>query len=289
MDRFEVIVLDANTCSLKGSINLKLLNNITWIHLGYRMTMPLMRRKAIDYANGEYIAFIDDDCVASNNWLTTMVEYIISNPKIGALQGKVIPYFKHTLMEQFADFDGSQKIPTYKNEEIVNLCTCNCIIRRNTLNDSFLYLDSYQLLESKGLYFVMEDLLISQAIKKSGFSLAYCADAVVSHRHPSKLNTKLHQFYEYGRGAFAYCYVSGTNIVNLPGYKLSKNVNILSLLWLWFNAIYRIMKKYPKALCHKSPWNYRIVYPILCWIIQGAYYVGIWSASKDIKECNIIF
>lgn len=288
-NKYEVLVLDANIHSLEKQVHIcDFEMTVNWINFGRRLTMPLARRKAMDYAHGEYIAFIDDDCLASDEWIEALVEGLRLNPRAGAIQGKVLPYRKHTLLERFADFDASQMEPIRQNGTIVNVCTCNCIIRPEAVNDFHLYLDSYSILESHGLYFSMEDYLLSQAIIKAGYPLAYCDNAIVYHWHPSKLNKKLRQFYVYGRGALAYCFVTGTANNDMPGYKLPNKLNVICMFYLWVMAIWRIAKKYPAAFCHNSPMYQRVTYPLLCWLIQGAYYLGFWKAHRDIDNVNIL-
>jgi succinoglycan biosynthesis protein ExoM len=57
-----------------------------------RQSIPLARNKAIEYAQGDYIAFIDDDEFPTNQWLLTL---LVTCEKYGVdgVLGPVRPYF----------------------------------------------------------------------------------------------------------------------------------------------------------------------------------------------------
>jgi glycosyltransferase involved in cell wall biosynthesis len=55
------------------------------------MGLSRARNRVMDRANGEVIAFIDDDCEADPNWLAVMAGYLQSDPSIGLVGGATVP------------------------------------------------------------------------------------------------------------------------------------------------------------------------------------------------------
>ncbi len=66
--------------------------NIKYIYEAVR-GIPYARNRGIRNASGDIIAFIDDDCIADENWLKYIEIPFIRDPNVGAVGG-LVSYFK---------------------------------------------------------------------------------------------------------------------------------------------------------------------------------------------------
>jgi glycosyltransferase involved in cell wall biosynthesis len=55
-----------------------------------RRGIPFARNTGVRSCSGELIAFIDDDCAASPDWLKNLEKHFLRDPNIGAVGGDVI-------------------------------------------------------------------------------------------------------------------------------------------------------------------------------------------------------
>lgn len=87
-DDFEVILIDNDPSTETESIIHELSLEVRLIDNPGAPSYAEARNKGIEAANGEFIAFIDDDCVADPAWLLHLSE---SAPEVDAIGGLVLP------------------------------------------------------------------------------------------------------------------------------------------------------------------------------------------------------
>lgn len=97
-DRFEVLVIDNNSCDHTGAVVRDLagaLPALRYLHEP-RQGLAHARNRAIAEARGEIILFGDDDILVQPDWLTQMIAPLLADAaarRIGAVGGEVIPVF----------------------------------------------------------------------------------------------------------------------------------------------------------------------------------------------------
>lgn len=131
IDLFEVIVVDGGDAfEVIRSVD-RCFNVIYVKQLGHGI--PQARNMGIKRAHGEIIAFIDDDCIADENWIKEGAQHF-SNREIGIVQGK-------TLLGKI-DFSIEECVRNYKlfflGVKIVtpnwNYQTCNIFYRKKAID-----------------------------------------------------------------------------------------------------------------------------------------------------------
>lgn len=102
------------------------------------------RNRALKFAKGDILVFIDDDCLADKNWLKTIADFFQQNHKSDGLVGKVENrlkenpfaniyqcYYLRWLMENFSQIDKIQPL----TEEKSFFDTKNVAFRRKLIGD----------------------------------------------------------------------------------------------------------------------------------------------------------
>ena len=99
---YEIIVVD--NCSKDGSQRWikNTYPNITLIENSKNYGYAGGCNRGIQNANGELVVFLNNDTIQNPMWLGQLVEFIVKNPKIAALQPKILNYFD----KSFFDYAG---------------------------------------------------------------------------------------------------------------------------------------------------------------------------------------
>ena len=117
-------------------------------------------------AKGEFIAFIDDDCIASPGWLEQGIAAFTSD-NVGLVQGKTLP------------MPGQQRYLLEKTMDIekpsIFFETCNIFYRRKV----FMEVDGFSMEFLEAIS--GEDTDLGWKVKRAGFDIAFCREAVVYH------------------------------------------------------------------------------------------------------------
>jgi GT2 family glycosyltransferase len=198
-ERYETIVVDdgssASPAQIVGhfteSMRVRL---ITIAHAG-----PAAARNAgVSKANGDNLAFIDDDCRANPKWLDAM------SARLDAHHGSVIGGRVHNALPQNMYSRTSQGLQEYlyhwyheaKRGELRFFTTNNLTVSRQTFETIGCFDASFP--------FASEDRDWCDRALHAGFELVYAKEAVVSHAHDLSLGTFLRQHYRYGQGALRF-------------------------------------------------------------------------------------
>ena len=83
-----------------------------------RMGSYIARNSGFRKSNGNFIAFIDADCIAEKNWVSKLIK-CYNNEEVGAVGGKIKPFKSQTELEIYANDDSTiQKIEIYFDNEL---------------------------------------------------------------------------------------------------------------------------------------------------------------------------
>jgi len=86
----EVVVVDNASTDHTREVVLSFADrlNVRYVHESQR-GIPYARNTAVRSATGDIVAFIDDDCVASEDWLKYIEIPFLRDPRVGAVGGEV--------------------------------------------------------------------------------------------------------------------------------------------------------------------------------------------------------
>ncbi|CAG0971146.1 N-acetylglucosaminyl-diphospho-decaprenol L-rhamnosyltransferase [Methanosarcinales archaeon] len=141
----------------------------------------------IRISGGEFIATINNDAQADDNWIKSLVEVMESDPGIGCCGSKMLRYYARNIID-------SAGIVIYQNgnaydrgreekdtgqydimEEIFGPCAGAALYRREMLDEIGLF--------DKEYFAYFEDVDISFRMHLSGWKCIFVPDAIVYHMH----------------------------------------------------------------------------------------------------------
>jgi GT2 family glycosyltransferase len=159
----------------------------------------------IELANGEILAFTDDDCIPSRNWIESIAREFEADPTLAVLGGRVELYdkndFAHSLSLSTQRSQIVHGVQVIKNAPIIG---ANMAFRKSILKR----IGGFDPLLGPGARCgIAEDVEILYRIYKGGFKIVYSPEAIVLHNHGRKTESEdfaLSRLYAMGRGG-VYC------------------------------------------------------------------------------------
>ena len=198
-DRFEVIVVDDGSSTSLEALVASSRNRLDIKLITQKNAGPASARNlGAMNAKGEYLAFIDDDCIASPNWLKALADTLTENPArlvgghtINALTENTFSTSSQTLVNY---------LYTYYNARLdqSRFFTSNNMALSATLFEKIGGFDVTTLRATA------EDRELCDRWLYHGYKMYYIPNAVVYHSHFLTFGSFLHQHFNYGRGAFYY-------------------------------------------------------------------------------------
>jgi len=184
----EVIVVDSN--STDDTKKLRDRFPIRYISINERNRQHA-RNIGVSEAEGDVVAFLDDDVVVHRDWLRYISEPY-SNNKVGGVGGRVIPYgksdkfyVKTSRNEVGKVFNsgfvvGNFDIPLSNLREVDSFIGCNMSFRRNTLQEVGGFDENYMGTSYR------DDTDVCMRIKRLGYKLLFHPKALVWHKFKGK-------------------------------------------------------------------------------------------------------
>ena len=192
---YEILVVDAGsrdrTLEICGKYGVRIVEDLGG-------TIGHSRNIGVKMARGNYVAFIDSDCIADKQWLHKLVRSILDAdesvvavggpnlvPEDNSIVGKVISYMQET----FLGSGGSpQSYKINKLKPVYSLANCNALYRREILLNRP-YDNSLN---------IGEDCDLNFRLRQHGYKLVYIPDAIVWHYRPSSMKSFTRKMFLYG-------------------------------------------------------------------------------------------
>lgn len=170
-DKYEVIVVDGGSTDKTQQICRRF---DTKLVVDTRKGRGIARNVGIANSQGDIVAFIDADCVASKDWLLVHAENH-REMSVGAVGGSVInPFISRSTFpailshyDNFAEFD--EKLP---KRIMYHIPTCNASYKRNVLLEAQGFDDKLDM---------YEDFMLSKKIANCGYRVIFDPKAKVLH------------------------------------------------------------------------------------------------------------
>ncbi len=192
---WEVLVVD-NNCTddtrvvVERHRNAKQIGRLSVVSEHQQGLTPA-RRRGVREAAGEWLAFVDDDCLLDESWLTNAIAFADAHPRCGAFGGVVRPCWENgaeplpdavgwTLACQDHGFDACR---------IWGLVGAGIVLRRAALEQTG-WIEAPLLADRIGRRLVSGgDTEISLRIAACGWDLWYTPDCVIDHVIPAVRTT----------------------------------------------------------------------------------------------------
>lgn len=136
---YEIVVVDC-----RGPENVKRLADrfpgVRFVAMTQRETVPRLRRVGVEHARGEYVAIIEEHCLAQKDWLTTL-DAAMSSEYV-AVGGPISDYAYHRLPDWVTYFvEYNSYLPPWPDGDTAVLNGANLAYRRRVLGANLHLLD----------------------------------------------------------------------------------------------------------------------------------------------------
>lgn len=208
--QYEVIVTDDGSQTTAGEMIRDRYPWVKWV-AGPRQGPAANRNHGATYAQGEWLAFTDDDCLPDPQWLEAYAKAIEAEPSILVFEGRIyVDRPRRTL---------SETSPT--NESGGYLWSCNFAIQRQM----FKFLAGF---DERFPYAAMEDVDLRLRLTKMGYKFIFIKSASVCHPWRPKGGWRNYQ--QHQESTLIYLSIHSEELVN---------INYQSYLW---STLYRLVK-----------------------------------------------
>lgn len=156
------------------------------------------RNRGIREARGTLIAFTDDDCIPSPDWLSLLVQAYDETP--GALLGGLTSNgLNHLLFSEASQLMLDMLYRYYNREQnsAMFLTSNNWLCAREQLLSIGAF--DMQFREAAG-----EDWDLCARWREAGWNMRWVPDAMIEHRHAQRLRNFCRMHFRYGKGAYRF-------------------------------------------------------------------------------------
>ena len=159
--------------------------------------IPQAKNYGLENANGRLIAFIDSDCIASENWLTNLVLTIdklkvggVGGPGIGPPNEGDLSNAIDCVYDSYLGSLGSSSLMVPRKLMQTTALSChNCIYPKEVLSEVGGFDERYQM---------NEDTDLSHRVRLQCYELYVTPEAVVYHKRKKSFQDFIKKFYSYG-------------------------------------------------------------------------------------------
>ena len=209
---YEIIIIDNNSAD-DTPATVDLLKSQSSVPLRYvcesQQGNAFARNAGVEQAEASIIAFLDDDCTADENWLTTIECAFDRDPELDFVGGRVLPvwegdppsWLSTAHWAPLALLDYGTETLNIEGQTPRGLLTANIAIRKEVFDELGGFLPSLQ--RVKGSIGSMEDHEFLMRICRSGKRGLYLPDLITRARvDPERITKAYHRRWHTGHGHF---------------------------------------------------------------------------------------
>ncbi len=197
-DRFEVVVVDDGSSTPLDTVIEPLRSQLNITLLRQANAGPAAARNAgAQQAQGELLAFTDDDCMPARNWLSGFAHHLAQVPDamVGGRSLNALPENLYSTASQaLIDYLYSY----YSDPQKEMFFASNNIALSRSLYSSVGGFDTAFPLAAA------EDRELCDRWQQQGYSMCYAPEVTLRHAHHLSLKSFWRQHFGYGRGAFCF-------------------------------------------------------------------------------------
>ncbi|MBO4712064.1 glycosyltransferase family 2 protein [bacterium] len=250
---FEVLIIDNNSTDDTKKIATdfcKKSSNFKYI-FEEKQGLSHARNRAITEANGEYIAYIDDDAIANKDWVKKIESVIQNNKDIAAFGGPIYPWYNKEKPKWFKDefathSYGKQHFQLTEQNCPFGLSGSNMIFKKEILNKYNGFSAEYGMTGNK-IAFGEESFLFNKMLKNNE-NIQYFPDIKVSHLVSAKSYSLKEAFKRSIQNGKAIAHIRGSRPLSIDFIK-KLSMFCLSLFEL---TILTLPGIFSKALLYKK-------------------------------------
>lgn len=256
-------------------------NHITYIPLPFNQGPATARNIGVDFSEGKYIVFTDDDCIPPPNWLDQISDFISIYPEFDMIGGPTKPpeNKKPGIIEQFIIEHKMYPRPSRMKNSLDCFPTANVVIQRDWFEKVGGFDERFKLAGG-------EDLHLTQVMIKKGANIHVYNEWFTYHGISNEtLLSTCKRYYRYGIGSAQHVVLS--NNWNHSRVKQSKNI---------FNATRFIRKNYHYWRERYEPISKkkikRFIFSILRFLVFFSHEISWWRGitfyKKQQSQKNVI-
>lgn len=146
---------------------------------------PAVYNRGFKEAFGDWVAFIDDDCLASSSWISEIKKSIKKNPKVSVVMGWCGTHYPHNMFSQATLlFDNEWKRRSLNGKEVVDfevLDNKNVVYNKSFLDKHQLSYDEKRVICQNG---AAEDCDLGMQIQQAGGKAICNKKMMIWHKDP---------------------------------------------------------------------------------------------------------
>ena len=204
-DRYEIIIVDDGSSTPMTAVvkdfQQQALPQLTLIV--QENTGPgAARNRGVEAAKGDYIAFTDDDCMPTADWLSQFADALTHHPQamVGGRTLNALPTNLYSSASQ-ALIDYLYSYYDSSNQSAANQGTFFASNNIAMLRSRFLSIGGFDLSFPLA---AAEDRNLCDCWGQAGYPMVYVPTATIRHAHSLTLKSFWRQHFGYGRGAFCF-------------------------------------------------------------------------------------
>ncbi len=187
---FEVIVVDSSSDNTAGIIEKKY-PDVKLIKLKERTDQGKARNIGVAQASGEFIFFIDSDCVAQDGWMKNMIKSfelgfdVSGGPVLNGNPDSVVSWAGYF-------FEFNDLLPYRPRGQVEHVGSCSACYKREVIlkHGGF----------PSGLRFAVEDIMYNWFLSKKAVKMYNEPKALIAHFHREKISSYIKHQYKLARG-----------------------------------------------------------------------------------------